>query len=49
MYALFPLKIKKVITITNAAKIFLDESSRKRNKICVDNGSEKNHFCITLI
>ena len=34
------LKDKKEVTITNAFKIFLDESNSKPNKIWVDKGSE---------
>ena len=34
------LKDKKGVTITNAFKIFLDESNSKPNKIWVDKGSE---------
>lgn len=40
-YALvIPLKDKNVITITNAFKKFLNESSGKRKKICLDQSSE---------
>ena len=40
-YALvIPLKDKNGITITNAFKKFLDESSGKRKKICLDQSSE---------
>ena len=35
-----PLKVSKVITITNAFQIILDESTRKPNKIWVDKGNE---------
>ena len=35
-----PLKVSKVITITNAFQIILDESTRKPNKIWVDQGNE---------
>ena len=35
-----PLKDKYGITITNAFEKFLDESSRKPNKIWADKGSE---------
>ena len=35
-----PLKVSKVITITNAFQIILDESARKPNKIWVDKGNE---------
>ena len=38
--SIFPLKDKKGITITNAFENFLKESSRKPNKIWVDEGSE---------
>ena len=40
-YALVvPLRDKKSLTITNAFQKLLDESDRKPNKICVDQGSE---------
>ena len=35
-----PLKVSKVITITNAFQIILDESTRKPNKLWVDKGNE---------
>ena len=35
-----PLKVSKVITITNVFQIILDESTRKPNKIWVDKGNE---------
>ena len=35
-----PLKVSKVIAITNAFQIILDESTRKPNKIWVDKGNE---------
>ena len=35
-----PLKVSKVITITNAFQIILDESTRKPNKIWVDKGNK---------
>ena len=35
-----PLKVSKVITITNAFQIILDESTRKPNKIWLDKGNE---------
>ena len=35
-----PFKDKKAITITNAFKIFLKESTHKPNKLWVDKGSE---------
>ena len=35
-----PLKDKKVITIANASHKLLDELNCKRNKTCVDKGSE---------
>ena len=41
-----PLKDKKSITITNAFQKILDESSRKRNKIWVDKGSELDNGSI---
>ena len=36
----FPLKDKKVITISNAFQQILDEYNRKPNKIWVDKGSK---------
>ena len=35
-----PLKDKKGVIITNVFQTILDESTRKANKILVDNGSE---------
>ena len=37
---IIPFKEKKGITITNAFRKILDESSIKPNKICVDKSSE---------
>ena len=36
----YSFKVSKVITITNAFQIILDESTRKPNKIWVDKGNE---------
>ena len=40
MHGLYPWKIRKDSTITNAFQIFFDESKRKPNEIWVDKGSE---------
>ena len=40
MHGLYPWKIKKGSTVTNAFQIFFDESKRKPNEIWVDKGSE---------
>ena len=40
MHGLYPWKIRKDSTITNAFQIFFDESKRKPNEIWVGKGSE---------